>query len=712
VSATPQRYYRFATADQWKAVLFERVDVARFDRSGAIAPLAPYALPPRVFTSNGAAAPAGLFHGEALWRDDAGRLFRAGIDDAAAHAFPAPHAIAVARRIAATRTSLWVADGPHALACFDADGLDRRFTVDLAGSQVVDVAGDGADGVWVLYARAGRWHCVHVDCAGVIGADFELDDTRSPRQLAFLRNVNSIVVRVERAPELRWFTPGASRDRLRVALSAIRPCFTATHFASDQRARLLVAGVDGAPLGGDAHAISLDGDGNALQTIELPVPASGLAATRDALLVTTGQGLLRYAAATSQSVLSAAASCSFVTPALQSPLNADPRRWLRIEALASLPTGTALEVSYATSSDPGVRDEVERIAGDASVPAARRVSQLRAYLKNWQSAVAQPGSDALQGDSAVPLAAPLFDVRDPYLWVDVRLIAAAGAILPAVRELRVLYPGHTLMEELPAIYQRQEAEPRGFLRALVGVLESSTQTLDEEIAALGRRIHPDTAAPPWMDYVARWMDLPWDDALSEAQKRAVMRRANQILSARGTRAGLEALLEALMPGDPRKFRVIDYARDYGFAMVGGKALAGSALPSVLAGLPSSALALGRKAFLGRSRLPCGAPTDTGLTGVLRHLAIHVEATAAERGAWEPWLADLVSVVVPANVRVRVRWMSPAVRARHDRLDGTLTLDDAPSPHLGTDAVIGLAQLPRDRAAKLEECGLEPGTRLQ
>jgi len=108
-----------------------------------------------------------------------------------------------------------------------------------------------------------------------------------------------------------------------------------------------------------------------------------------------------------------------------------------------------------------------------------------------------------------------------------------------------------------AIYQRAEAQPGSFLRALVGVLEATTGSLDARIASMGSRIHPSTAPEEWLDFVARWLGLPWDDGLTLEQKQRLVRRAPELAQARGTRAGLEALLESLIPGPPRRFRVTD-----------------------------------------------------------------------------------------------------------------------------------------------------------
>src|SRR5262249_44899229 len=159
-----------------------------------------------------------------------------------------------------------------------------------------------------------------------------------------------------------------------------------------------------------------------------------------------------------------------------------------IEASSTLPRGATIEITIAATDDPEASDEDLR-----RLPA-----------------VVFHGSEI----APAPFVAPLFDVRERYLRASVALTAAPGAPLPELTELTVLYPGRTLMENLPAIYQRAEAQPGSFLRALVGVLETTTQDLDARIASMGSLIHPSTAPEEWLDFVVRWLGLPWDDGLS------------------------------------------------------------------------------------------------------------------------------------------------------------------------------------------------------
>jgi phage tail-like protein len=306
-------------------------------------------------------------------------------------------------------------------------------------------------------------------------------------------------------------------------------------------------------------------------------------------------------------------------------------------------------------------------------------------------------------------SAKLFDVRQPYLWVWLTLRAAPGARLPAISELAVLYPGRTLMENLPAIYRAEEDRPGSFVRTLVGVLETTTQGLDARIGALGSHIHPATASEPWLDYVARWLGVPWDDAFSVEQKRAVISHAAELAKSRGTRAGLETLLACLISGSPRRFRVTDATADFGFAIVGGATCRGSQLPAMLAGTRSRA-ELGTRAVLGHVRLPCSDDSEDDAARLCGLIRIEVAATGKERLAWQPWLPSIIAEMLPLGARMELHWVSSQA-LRGDRLDGALTLSSAPLTLLDSAAVLGLSRLP-ETDTRLSSTGPTLSTRLR
>jgi hypothetical protein len=165
-----------------------------------------------------------------------------------------------------------------------------------------------------------------------------------------------------------------------------------------------------------------------------------------------------------------------------------------------------------------------------------------------------------------------------------------------------------------------------------------------------------------------------------------------------------------MPETPARFRLTDATADFGIATVGGADCAGSALPTFLGGHTQWSTELDSNAVLGRMRLPCEGQIDDGTWQIAGLIRVDVAASGDERRAWEPWLATLINEMVPLTARVQLRWVSAqALRGR--RLDGSLTLEATPTPHLGDDAVIGIARLP-ERGSRITATGADIGTRLQ
>lgn len=718
MSGQARRSYRFSTAAQWSACLFDRVDGESFDAGGSIQPIAPYRQTAQLYATHGAHAPAATRSGEVLWHDDAGCLHRLTACDDEPGVCAAPHAIAHASRLVPASNGLWViGQSRTSLERYEEETLSRLAIVDIvdiADARIVDIASDGLDKVFALIDRAGMAQAVRIDCAGRIVETVTFEGILRATALVFLRRSQRFVVMSgDACPRLDWFAAGAGAAVRSIIVGAMHPCFSATALGSDGRGRVFLAGDAAAQLGGKPFVLVFDGDGEALDEIALDVRdarATGVAGMRDSLFVTGPRGLLRYSVAQAVPDGTAEVRCSLITPVLHSPDRADARRWLRIEASATLPDGASLGISYASTADAAVHKRLTTMAGDNAVPAGLRVHNLLREPGIWSAPVAFHARQSAPGETAAPLSAPLFDVHAPYVWVCITLSATAGGALPSLGELAVLYPGQTLMENLPAIYRRAQAEPGSFLRSLVGVIESTTQGLDARIASLARHVDPATATGPWLDFVAGWLGLPWDDALDEGQKKRLVLRAADLSRGRGTRAGLEALLECLIPGTPPRFRVIDATADVGFATVGGADCRGSTLPVLLGGRTAWSTELDFSAVLGQMRLRCEGQIDDGVGALAGRIRVDVAASGEERRAWAPWLATLIDDMVPLTARAQLRWVS--ARALHGgRLDGTLVLEAPPTPHLGSDAVLGVARLP-ERGSRIAASGADIGTRLQ
>jgi phage tail-like protein len=249
------------------------------------------------------------------------------------------------------------------------------------------------------------------------------------------------------------------------------------------------------------------------------------------------------------------------------------------------------------------------------------------------------------------------------------------------------------------------------MRRLVGVLESTTQRIDERIRSIGSHIDPRTAPDAWLDYLGRWLDLPWDDELPNEVKRRVLQDAGALLDERGTRNGIRRLLRALL-GPGAAVRIQDLTVDHAVAVLGGNGHAGPALPALLAGVPLRTPTLGGKAVIGRACL--ARPGDLSLKDsfdtIVPTLRVGITAPREIRQAIEPLLEAILAQYVPAGVRVRIRW-NGASRIPDLTDTNPLVLDAEGPGRLGGDSTLGRTVL-EGRRGRLDDAGLGVGLTVQ
>lgn len=720
--------YHFETADQWSSCLFNR---AERGQGNDIRPFMPLSRIPERFESTGARSLVVTHGGEIIWLNDTGKMLRKpGRDNNEAKA---PNALIYGSQIAATRDGIWTLPkgSPSAIDLFETGSFTRLLELEFPGVRFVDLASDGRRTIFALAEENGVCKALSFDTTGRISREIAFDELSDPLAFTYLRNSGQFVVLTGGSQrKLVWFKVRESGAEAEVKLAdckrfkgiakrgvartvaALRPCFTATVLGSDSKERVFLAGHDGAEFGDSEYILTFDPDGNLLE--EIPIDRAdgrltGLGTTRGSLLAAGRRGVLKFAPSAVLPEGAASNRASLITPALSSPDRADKRRWLRIEVAANLPEGTSLEISYASANTLEERARIEQITADPALTATQRVDKLFREQGLWKGRTIFRGSGP-ESQGVKEFSAKLFNEKDRYLWVSIALTTAAGAPVPFLSKLDVFYPGKTLMEYLPAIYQKEEAKPDSFLRSLVGVLETTTRDIDERIASLGSLINPARAPGPWLDFVARWIGLPWDNDLSLAQKRCLLSNAEKITESRGTRRGLETFLACIVPGGSRRFRISDPTADRGFAVVGGGKCTGSTLPAILGGHASWATELGISSVLGRMRLKCEGRDDDGLGGLAGKIWVDVAASAEERKTWDPWLLPLITEMTPLTARVELRWV-PEAFLESGKMDGTMVLRGTPVARLDTDAITGLALLP-DTGISLSDKDSIIGRRLK
>ena len=380
--------------------------------------------------------------------------------------------------------------------------------------------------------------------------------------------------------------------------------------------------------------------------------------------------------------------------------------WHRADVRARLPERTILKLRWASTHDAGLARQVEEARKDAAFPVSQRLATAVQLLAGkWSRPFTYVGLKRDGEMSVERFAFPLHGLAAPFLWVELEIRRAAGTAPPEVESLIVLHEAQELMEELPAIYRADEgSETVSPLRRLVGVLEASTQEMDERIGRVAERLDPFRADAEDLPGLVSLLSLPFHDALSEGMRRAIVRAAPTILAGRGTRAGLLALLRALFPGRP--IRVEDRV-DLHAPMTLGRGAAGRALPSLLSGPSARVPRLGARLILGRTGL-CPTRVCDPLTIVSApEVLIVVPATGGERRRYGEAVRTMAEAMLPAAIRLRLRW-APWRRREGVMPDDVIALVDSPEPFaVGQGAGLGNVRVGGRRDARLDSDGVTP-----
>ncbi|RYE75202.1 MAG: hypothetical protein EOP19_26450 [Hyphomicrobiales bacterium] len=378
----------------------------------------------------------------------------------------------------------------------------------------------------------------------------------------------------------------------------------------------------------------------------------------------------------------------------------DKRGWLRAEFMLDLPEGAALEVTFASTNDEELRYRVDQIARDDAMTQRDRLDRIWAEFETAQEARIG-GLFVLEGAAVdeAPIAVPLHDSNEQWLWLKLELTIPASVGTPGLSEMRVLYPEISLMARLPTMFSEPRNDPEGTLRGIVGVLETTTQSIDETIGNIGRLFDARHAPDDWLDYLGSWLDLPWHDALPADIKRAFLTKAGELIGLRGTRDGLRVLLGCLL-GEKSIIDIVDLTVDYAPLRLS----AGVTVPALLAGRRPTHV-------LGRMRLNCPPADCTPLATLVPTLRLALTVTSDTRRAIAPLLDAILDQFVPLGVRTVVSWqVQPAAMFLGE--DDIVVLGTESGAALGEDSIIGRAQIGGRDRDHLTESGFEIGVRLR
>lgn len=596
---------------------------------------------------------------------------------------------------------------------------------------VLDIAGDGCDGLWWLEAHDGdkailfhadRFGCciasmplkkinlkqavMDVSCSAgkIVILDTATPTSEKPRDPCQRKAVNwrLIIVDCDDGNAIIYDDIGVIDSEFRPKLLTID---------NSQQIHLID------PHTAQLWTLSLDGVLIARRHPRLPqntLPVTGISAGRH-IAAATATGIVQLQPADTLAPDGEERIATFITPVMISP-EGTPSGWQRADIEAVLPEGTTLEVVYAATRETSLVNEINRILLDNAHSQAFKLKRLNERL-SWQMMdrviyTERDADDDTVTDTARRLRFPLQQVDQTHLWLRLTLYTPPGRRPPALKALSVYYPNLSYLRYLPAVYQ-EDPNAAAALQRFLAVFEALFGDLDAVIDRLPSQIDPETAPPSWLPFLLRWLGLPSPAGLSVTVQRNLLKQAPELLAWRGTAAALKQLLDIIKG-------------DYGDINIRVDDCATAPVPWVLQppGRQSVAPRLGHDTLIISQRPPAfrlGAarlgPANGTALGVGRidpekafmyragELQLWIEAAGELRQRLESILRIFLPYFVPAHCHYRLIFVSPSQRPWRHRLDDNLRLNDSTGSRLGSETVAGqfrLAPIPNDEIM-LDRC---------
>lgn len=402
--------------------------------------------------------------------------------------------------------------------------------------------------------------------------------------------------------------------------------------------------------------------------------------------------------------------------------------WHRLYLEAHIPPGASVTVWLAASDEPRRPDEDDAWYPHRFGGAPRGDGTPQGAWLPWPSEVPfhggllhcdpEPGESGLWTALVQRRGLRVSALRGRFLWVRLEL-SGSGSGGPEVAAVRAYATRFSYAENyLPELYresvfgpeadQAAPATPADFLERFLGIFESVLTPLEDRVARAWLLTDARTVPAESLEWLAGWVGLALDPALSEDRRRAMLAVAPELARARGTLRGLALALDVATGGAVRGGEVVvleDFRLRRTFATILGADLSGDEDP-LLGGIAVSGNSyVGDTLFLGeeenkeflalfRADLPVTEEEEAAIDALFERLAHRV--TVLVHQEVEPQDLGLINRILqreaPAHVLARVMAAShPLVvgLAALVGVDTYLTPRPAPGPVRVEKSQLGL-----------------------
>ncbi|MFD2673198.1 phage tail protein [Marinicrinis sediminis] len=212
--------------------------------------------------------------------------------------------------------------------------------------------------------------------------------------------------------------------------------------------------------------------------------------------------------------------------------------WHRVTQAAHIPNEAQIRFSYYTSDhrnlllDDSYQD-LDVYIRNSNIPLDEKLQKLKPLWIETKVNV----QDAL-----------LIHAKGRYLWFKLELIGTERTT-PILHKMRLYQPRQLYTQYLPAIYQSQ-SEGNAFLDRFLAMFGTLFDDFDERIQQTPAFFDLEAVQGESIQWLSSWIGLKGMEQLEESKLRELLRKAPILYRQRGTREGLEQLLEILLGDKP------------------------------------------------------------------------------------------------------------------------------------------------------------------
>ncbi|RZN44152.1 MAG: hypothetical protein EFT35_00420 [Methanophagales archaeon ANME-1-THS] len=191
-------------------------------------------------------------------------------------------------------------------------------------------------------------------------------------------------------------------------------------------------------------------------------------------------------------------------------------RWHKMALNAEIPDKTHLNVYYHSADEKKALEELQEAEWSPLLPFYSSSMTLHEAL--------------IQGPPG------------RYLWLKLELISSDEYQTPKVRSIKLFFPRISYLRYLPAAYQEDEAS-KDFLERFLSLFESFLDDKENEITHLARYVDVEATPAEFLAWLGTWVGAVFDESWSAEKRRRFLQQAAALYKKRGTRAGLEEIIE-------------------------------------------------------------------------------------------------------------------------------------------------------------------------